>query len=323
MAEGDSLVRIARKLEPAMLGREIVSASAPNPRSTLRQHARRLEGRRVERIETRGKHLLVHLDGGLSLHSHLGMNGGWRVDEGRGFGKPDRSAWLLLGMGDEGQSSEAKGGERQSSEVKGREVKGSEAKGSEAKGREPSEGDLERALDGEGARVRVAQFGGTTLRLVRTVELARDSRLAALGPDILAPNFDIELAASRLRASPDQVGVALLDQKIVCGIGNIFKSEACFEARVDPWRPAASLARADEGTSGSGGLDRAAAPDEAIDLLETARRQMLAAVETGKRPGRIYKKTGRPCPRCRAARIRSRGRGDDNRTTYWCPNCQS
>ncbi len=270
MAEGDSLVRIARKLEPAMLGREIVAASAPNPRSTLRQHARRIDGKRVERIETRGKHLLIHLEEGLSLHSHLGMNGGWRVDDGRGFGKPDRSAWLLLEMGDENQAS-----------------------------------------GGEGAGARIAQFGGTTLRLVRTVELARDPRLATLGPDILAPEFDQVAAAARLRVSPDEVGVALLDQKIVCGIGNIFKSEACFEARVDPWRPATSLAK------GAGG------EDEAIRVLETARRQMQDAVETGKRPGRIYKKTGRPCPRCRAARIRSRGQGEDNRTTYWCPNCQA
>ena len=70
------------------------------------------------------------------------------------------------------------------------------------------------------------------------------------------------------------------------------------------------------GLSGAvfGGQDRA---------LAIARRQMQDAVETGRRPGRIYKKTGRPCFRCRRARIRSRGQGDDNRTTYWCPNCQS
>ena len=278
MAEGDSLVRIARKLEPAMLGREIVAASAPNPRSTLRQHARRIDGKRVERIETRGKHLLIHLDEGLTLHSHLGMNGGWRVDEGRGFGKPDRSAWLLLEMAGEEGSVSATGGS---------------------------------PLATGSRTTRVAQFGGTTLRLVRTVELARDPRLATLGPDILAPEFDQVAAAARLRVSPDEVGVALLDQKIVCGIGNIFKSEACFEARVDPWRPATSLAK------GAGG------EDEAIRVRETARRQMQDTVETGKRPGRIYKKTGRPCPRCRAARIRSRGQGEDNRTTYWCPNCQS
>ncbi|MCB0862362.1 MAG: Fpg/Nei family DNA glycosylase [Solirubrobacterales bacterium] len=281
MAEGDSLVRVARKLEPAMLGREIAAASALNPRSSLRQHAGRLEGRQVERIETRGKHLLIHLDGGLSLHSHLGMNGGWRVDTGRGFGKPDRSAWLLLELAGD---------------------KKDDAKAGDPGGASPG---------GKRTGSRVAQFGGTTLRLVRTVELARDSRLASLGPDILAPDFDLEAAVSRLRTSPDQVGVALLDQKIICGIGNIFKSEACFEAKVDPWKPAASLATG-PGEEG-----------EAERLLETARHQMLAAVETGKRPGRIYKKTGRPCSRCRAARVRSRGQGVDNRTTYWCQNCQS
>lgn len=248
-----------------MVGKVIISASAPNPRSSIRGQAGRLEGREISSIETRGKHLLIHLDQGLSLHSHLGMNGGWRVDDGRGFGKPERNAWLLL------------------------ELEGEHAP----------------------ARSRIAEFGGTTLRLVRTVELPRDSRLASLGPDILAPEFDSGVAASRLRSSQDQVGVALLDQRIVCGIGNIFKSEACFEAKIDPWGKVAALAT----ETGNG--------DQAVRLLETARRQMLDAVESGKRPGRVYKKAGRPCPRCRASRIRSRGQGDENRTTYWCPNCQT
>jgi endonuclease-8 len=254
MAEGDSLVRIARKLRPALVDRVVVSASAPSPRSSLRPHARRLEGRRVSTIETRGKHLLIHFEGGLTLHSHLGMNGSWRVDEGGGFGKSDRSAWLLL------------------------------------------------EVDG----ARIAQFGGTTLRLVRTVELVRDPRLAGLGPDILAPEFDTEAAAARLRSSSDEVGVALLDQKLVCGIGNIFKSESCFETGIDPWRPTASLTE-----------------DEAESLIGIARRQMLDAVETGRRPGRVYKRAGRPCSRCRATAIRSGGQGDENRTTYWCPECQA
>lgn len=253
MAEGDSIVRLARRLEPALRGREIAAATAPNPRSPLRRSARRLEGLRVESIETRGKHLLIHLDEGLSLHSHLGMNGSWRLDEGGGFGRPERTAWLLLDPG--------------------------------------------------GARV--AQFGGPTLRLVRRPELARDSRLASLGPDILAPEFDLEAAATRLRASGMEVGEALLDQTLVCGIGNIFKAEACFEAGIDPWRGSASLSRKDS--------DR---------LLATARKQMLEAVETGRRPGRVYRRAGRPCPRCRRSEVRSRPQGDDGRTTYWCPNCQ-
>lgn len=273
MAEGDSLIRIARKLRPALVDREITAARAPNRRSSLRNRARRLEGRRVEAIETRGKHLLIQLDEGLSLHSHLGMNGGWRVDDGAGFGKPDRSAWLIL----------------------------------ETEERRVGDGQMRNGADGA---ARIAQFGGTTLRLVRTAELARDPRLASLGPDILAPDFDADAAAARLRSSPDDVGVALLDQKIVCGIGNIFKSEACFEAGIDPWRPVATL------TVGEAG------DDEAVRLLGIARRQMQDAVETGRRPGRVYRRAGRPCPRCGRAAIRSRAQGDDGRTTYWCPKCQ-
>lgn len=258
-------MRLGRRLEPVMGGREIVQASAPDPRSPMRVHIRRLDGSRIESIETRGKHLLIHLENGLSLHSHMGMNGSWRIDDGRGFGRPDRTAWLLLD------------------------------------------------LDG----ARVAQFGGPTLRLVRGAELARDPRLGSLGPDILAPDFAPAVAAARLAAGPEQTGVAMLDQTRVCGIGNIFKSEACFEAGIDPWRPASSLRAAVEVADEPG-----RETSEAEMLLGVARRQMLDAVETGRRPGRIYRKAGRPCPRCRRTRIRSRGQGDDNRTTYWCPNCQ-
>lgn len=236
-----------------MVDRVIEEASAPNSRSSIRGKERRLVGRQVGLIKTRGKHLLIGLGDGLTLHSHLGMNGSWRVDSGPGFGKPDRSAWLILGFGPE----------------------------------------------------RVGQFGGTTLRLVRTAELRRDLRLARLGPDILDPDFSVEEGAARVMASQDEVGVALLDQTLICGIGNIFKSEACFEAMIDPWRPVTSL-----------GLE------EAVGLLGIARRQMLDSVETGRRPGRVYRRSGRPCPRCRSTRIRSRGQGDDNRTTYWCPRCQ-
>lgn len=253
MAEGDSILRLARKLRPALLDRQVGGAWAPNPRSPLRADAGRIAGRRIEGIETRGKHLVIHLTGELALHSHLGMNGSWRIDEGQGFGKPERTAWLVLEAGDS----------------------------------------------------RVAQFGGTTLRLVRRADLARDPRLASLGPDILDPGFAPDAAVASLVARPVEVGVALLDQRVVCGIGNIFKSEACFEAGVDPWR------RGDALTA-----------KEAARLLAVARGQMLEAVESGRRPGQVYRKSGRPCPRCRNARIRSGPQGDDARTTYWCPKCQ-
>jgi endonuclease-8 len=152
----------------------------------------------------------------------------------------------------------------------------------------------------------VVEFGGPTLRLVRPAELARDTRLARLGPDILGgPDAVARAAANVHSARTLQLGVALLNQQLVAGVGNIFKSEACFEAGLDPWRTVEQFD-----------------PTQIQSLLEIAAAQMERGVETGRRPGRIYRRSGEPCLRCRG-RIRSRGQGDDNRTTYWCPACQA
>ena len=97
MPEGDTIHRIARRLEAALGGREIERAAAPNPRSPIHKRVGRLEGRALERAEARGKHLLLHFSGDLAIHSHLGMNGRWlvRSDGTAPFGKP----WLVLASG--------------------------------------------------------------------------------------------------------------------------------------------------------------------------------------------------------------------------------
>jgi endonuclease VIII len=135
-----------------------------------------------------------------------------------------------------------------------------------------------------------------------------DQRLAALGPDVLADEFDDSRFLRRLRED-DQTrgfGDALLDQRNVAGIGNIWKAESCFAAGVDPWRPLAEVSN-----------------EEALRVVHEAATGMRRAV-AGRgyepRPA-IYEKAGRPCPRC-GTTVRSRGQGDDNRTTFWCPGCQ-
>jgi len=154
-------------------------------------------------------------------------------------------------------------------------------------------------------RFEVVQFGGPTLRLVRADAVARDPAFARLGPDVLAPDFDAGLVARSLGGAPDrQLGEALLDQHLVAGVGNIFKSEACFAARIDPWRAVGDL---------SGEQLRAVA--------QAAHDLMRDAVEHGRAGRAVYKRAGRACPRC-GTPIRSRGQGDANRTTYWCPVCQ-
>ena len=101
MAEGDSVFRMARLVEAAFDGREVVSAPAPNARSPLRQTASRLAGRELEDARSQGKHLIFDFSGGLSLHAHMGMSGGWYVyAPGQAWKRQRRSAWLVMDLGD-------------------------------------------------------------------------------------------------------------------------------------------------------------------------------------------------------------------------------
>ena len=124
---------------------------------------------------------------------------------------------------------------------------------------------------------------------------------------MLADDFDPAAVIGRMRAiAPDiELGQALLGQRLVAGIGNIFKSEGCFAARIDPNRRVDALG------------------DEEIEgVLSATRGLMLEAVESGRQPKRIYRRAGQPCPRC-GTTIQSRAQGDEARTTYWCPGCQT
>jgi endonuclease-8 len=157
-----------------------------------------------------------------------------------------------------------------------------------------------------GERQDAVQFGGPTLRVLPAGRVAIDPQLARLGPDILAPDLDLDEVVAKFRAADPSrtIGDALLDQRLTAGIGNIFKSEACFAAQVDPWRPLASVS-----------------DEELRTVLEHARAQMLDAVATGGRHRfAVYKHRG-PCGRCRGI-VRHRGQGDANRTTWWCERCQ-
>jgi len=160
------------------------------------------------------------------------------------------------------------------------------------------------ALTANGAEA--VNFGGSMMRIVTEAQLRRDPRLGRLGPDVLADDFDPAAVVDRMRAIAPQIelGEALLGQRLVAGIGNIFKSEGCFEAGIAPARPVESLS--DEQIAG---------------VLQATRELMLEAVETGRQPHRVYRAAGRPCPRC-GTPIRSRAQGDSARTTYWCPECQ-
>lgn len=253
MPEGDTIHRAARRLDAALAGRELELADAPNQRSPLHHRAAELEGRTLERAEAFGKHLLAHFSGGLVVHSHLGINGRWRiVADGR---LPDGQPWLRMASG----------------------------------------------------RAIASQTGGKLLRLVSASRVRNDPALLQLGADPLRPGFDSERTAGRLRevGAGREIGDALLDQRIVAGIGNAIRNEVCFAIGVSPWRRVEELS-----------------PAELQAIIVETERIMRVSVAEGRRPRSIYRATRAGCPRC-GGRIGWRGQGDDNRTAYWCPSCQS
>ena len=147
--------------------------------------------------------------------------------------------------------------------------------------------------------------------VVRTYPATRDL-LGHLGPDLAVPGVDLGVAARRfaLLDPSTEIGVALLDQRVACGVGNVFKSEILHAARVDPF---AALAALDTGVR--------------AELVTIANRQLVANRGPGPRrtvPGglAVYGRARRPCRVC-ATPIRSRRQGEHQRTTYWCPRCQT
>ena len=127
-----------------------------------------------------------------------------------------------------------------------------------------------------------------------------------LGPDILAEPPDLPAMVTNLRRehSSRELGDALLDQRLVSGIGNVWKAESLWRARLSPWLPL--------GEVGDEELER---------VLSEVAALMRASLEQRRPERAVYRRAGRPCPRC-GGLIRSRGQGDANRTAYWCPACQ-
>lgn len=154
----------------------------------------------------------------------------------------------------------------------------------------------------------VVQFDGPVLELLTETRRRFDLRLRALGPDIVADDFDDDLVLHRLREDDPTrtIGDALLDQRTIAGIGNLWKCEGCWLAEVDPWRRAGDVG-----------------DDEVRRILGALRPRMQQSACDGNqaRHRAIYGRAGQRCGRC-GERILQRGQGDDHRPTYWCPGCQ-
>jgi endonuclease VIII len=135
------------------------------------------------------------------------------------------------------------------------------------------------------------------------LELGR-GRTARLGPDIMAAPPDLDAMLVRFRATGQSraIGQALLDQTLVAGIGNMWKAEALYAARLKPW---VALRDVD---------------DERLRAVLAAAANLMQAPR-GRRRHSVYRRAGRPCLLC-GALIRSWPQGDAARMAYWCPSCQ-
>jgi endonuclease VIII len=156
----------------------------------------------------------------------------------------------------------------------------------------------------------VVEFDGPVLELMTDSRTRFDQQLAGLGPDVLAEELDEQRFLRRLREDDPTrpIGDALLEQRNLAGLGTIWRSEGCFLAGIDPWRPTAGVS-----------------DDEVLAIVHAVRPLMRASADgTGVPKTIIYNRAGLPCPRCDdGTLIRRRGQGENNRRTYWCPGCQS
>ncbi|OLR95112.1 DNA-formamidopyrimidine glycosylase family protein [Actinokineospora bangkokensis] len=263
MAEGDSIARLAARLDAATAGAVIVRSDVRHPRFATVE----LGGQRIVAWRPRGKHLLMRTDGGVTVHSHLRMSGSWSVLR-PGKRLPPRVA----------------------------------------------------------AQVRVALHladGRTLVGVglpVLTVVRTRDEHAVVghLGPDLLGADTEgddsISTAVARVAAAGEQAIVAaLLDQRRVAGLGNMWAQEMLFLHHVNPWRAAG-------GVDGVGPL-----LTDARERLHYAVRANPGQNTTGRRSPRhwVYGRARRPCLRCGTPiAFRPAGQTAHGRETWWCPTCQ-
>src|SRR3954452_9292195 len=275
MPEGDTIFRTSRTLERALAGKVVTGFRSTYALLTRFHDDTPLIGQTIERVEARGKWLLMHFSGGATLVTHMLMNGSWHIYRpGERWQLPPSAMRIVIETGD---------------------------------------------FVAVGFDVPVAEMHTAQ-------SLEREKRIPPAASDVLGGDFDAGGAVERLQACSDlELGDALLRQKLLAGVGNVFKSEICFLTGLHPFRKVATLTR-----------------EQAAEVVAMARRLLAANVleDSGGRivtyrgrrrrtthqsaPGEslwVYGRRGLPC-RCCGELVRRRLQGVDARATYWCPRCQ-
>ncbi len=260
MPEGDTVWRTAHRLHQVFAGRPLTECDLRWPGLSTHDFT----GAETLEVAPRGKHLLHRLDGGWTIHSHLRMEGCWRV-EPTDAAPPPRAAKVRAVLAT--------------------------------------------------ATYRAVGWSLGMLDVVRTAD--EGTLVGHLGPDLLGPDWDLDVAVAHLRASAAPLAAALLDQRNLAGLGTMWTAEALFVEGLDPFAPAAGV---DAATLGA--------------LLTRARRLLRAScgsavpTSTGSaRPGHdtyVHGRRHRPCRRCGTlVRMEFVGPPTQRRTLYFCPRCQA
>lgn len=278
MPEGDTIYRSARALQRAIGGQIVTGFETGLAKLARTNDDAPITGRTVQKVESRGKWLLIYFSGDLILLTHMLMSGSWHLYRvGERWRAPYSQMRLVI------QTPE---------------------------------------WQAIAFNVPVAEFH-TSCSLERCLQISR------LGSDILSSNFSVDEGIKRLSKcaleSPHvEIGMALLDQKVLAGLGNVYKSEITFAAGVHPFRTMKTLT----------------AP-EIERIVDIAQRYMKANVIDGKGDGIVtysggrrttsisdskerlwvYRRQGKECRRC-GGTISMRRQGPQTRSTYWCPECQ-
>lgn len=250
MPEGDTVWHTAATLRQHLAGQTLTRCDIRVPQFATVD----LTGHVVDEVFSRGKHLFVRV-GRASIHSHLKMDGSWRVGD-----RPlrvDHRARIIL----------------------------------------------------EAGPVRAV---GIDLGVLEVLDRHHDTDVVAhLGPDLLGQDWDPQVAAANLAARPDRpIAEALLDQRVLAGIGNVYCNELCFVGGHLPTAPVSAV------------TDPRRLVARARDMLWANRLRWNRCTTGDTRPGRqlwVYGRAGQGCRRC-GTRIESDDTGE--RVTYWCPSCQ-
>ena len=278
MPEGDTIYRAARALQRAIGGKVVTGFETGLAKLARVNDDSPLVGRVVEKVESRGKWLLIYFSGDLILVTHMLMSGSWHLYRPGEKWRMGRSRMRVV----------------------------------------ITTADWEAVA----FNVPIAEF--YTPR-----SLERSSQVPKLGPDILSEQFTVQGGVARLvdygRENPDaEIGVVLLNQRVMAGLGNVYKSEVAFAAGVNPFRAMRTITERE--------MERVVdfawrymksnvAEGTGTGIVTTSgNRQTTHAMDREERLW-VYRREGQECRRC-GATVMMRRQGVQARSTYWCPECQ-